>query len=145
MRFTAEGMDAGLSYDDIAATISLPPGLADKPWLREFYGKLAWSARAYAVGTLGWYDGNPTHLGTLSSKARAEEVAKLAGGVEALKETAHETQNPQWCLELCDHLTVLDVDVRALKASTMEQLAENEINATARNTYLWEAKRLRET
>ena len=44
------------------ATIRLPEELEDKPWLGEFYGKIGWSARAYAVGTLGWYDGNPTHL-----------------------------------------------------------------------------------
>ena len=31
-----------------------------------------------------------------------------------------------------------------LKADTMVTIAETEINATARNTYLWEAKKLRE-
>lgn len=66
MRHTVEGMNAGQSLDDIAASLSLPPELADKPWLGEFYGKASWSAKAFAIGTLGWYDGNPTHLGTLT-------------------------------------------------------------------------------
>lgn len=143
MRFTADAMDRGMGLDDIAATIALPPDLADKPWLQEFYGKLGWSARAYAVGTLGWHDGNPTHLGTLSSVARAEEMARLAGGVDALEAAARNADALQWRLELCDHLTALGRDMRALKADAMEALAETEINATARNTYLWEAGRLR--
>lgn len=140
---TVEGMDQGLSMDDIAASISLPPELADKPWLREFYGKIGWSARAFATGTLGWYDGNPTHLGTLSSKQRADHMSRLAGGTANLMQAAEATTDPQWRLELCDHLLALGEPVQALKADTMTKLAELEINATARNTYLWEARRLR--
>ncbi len=90
MRVTAEGMDAGRSLDDICAELTLPDDIADKPWLKEFYGKAQWSARAFATGTLGWYDGNPTHLGTLSSAARARHMADLAGGAEALMATARQ-------------------------------------------------------
>lgn len=142
MRVTRDGMDHGLSPDDIAATIALPPDLADKPWLREFYGKAAWSARAFAAGTLGWYDGNPTHLGTLSNLDRARHVAALAGGTEALMRAAEASSDLQWTLELCDHLIALGEPGQALKARTMRVLAEGEINATARNSYLFEAKRL---
>jgi len=144
MRATSEGMDQGLSMDDIAASVALPPELADKPWLREFYGKIGWSARAFATGTLGWYDGNPTHLGTLSSKQRAEHMSRLAGGTANLLKAAETTSDPQWRLELCDHLLALGEPVQVLKADTMTELAEQEINATARNTYLWEARRLRD-
>lgn len=143
MQHTTQGMDAGLSYDDIAATIELPQEIADKPWLGEFYGKANWSARAFATGTLGWYDGNPTHLGTLQSVARAKHMAELAGGVDQLATAAQTSDDPQWVLELCDHLIALGEDARELKAKTLETLAETEINATARNTYLWEAHRLR--
>ena len=144
MQHTADGMDAGHSMDDIAASLTLPDDLADKQWLGEFYGKASWSARAFATGTLGWYDGNPTHLGTLSSVKRAQHIADLAGGVEALFEQAKQTQDLQWRLELCDHLIALGAPAQGLKADTMVTMAETEINATARNTYLWEAKKLRE-
>lgn len=142
MQHTADGMDAGLSLDDIVATLALPQTLADKPWLGEFYGKAGWSARAFATGTLGWYDGNPTHLGTLSSATRAQHMADLAGGVDALRAQAEATSDLQWRLELCDHLLALGAPAETLKATTMEALAETEVNATARNTYFWEAKRL---
>ncbi len=144
MQHTADGMNAGFSMDDIATTMRLPDDLANLPWLGEFYGKASWSARAFATGTLGWYDGNPTHLGTLSSTVRAQHVADLAGGVDALLAQAKATEDLQWRLELCDHLIALGQSAQALKADAMEALAEIEINATARNTYLWEAKKLRE-
>ncbi|MEO9528746.1 alkyl/aryl-sulfatase [Roseibium sp.] len=147
MSETARMMDEGLGLEEIAATISLPGHLASKPWLGEFYGKVGWSARAYAVGTLGWYDGNPSNLGAMTAKRRAKHMARLAGGSEALDQAARATRDKQWCLELCDHLMALEVpaleaSTRDLKAATLSLLAEDEINATARNTYLWEAKRL---
>jgi uncharacterized sulfatase len=145
MQHTVDGMNAGHSMDDIAASIQMPPELADKPWLGEFYGKASWSARAFATGTLGWYDGNPTHLGTLTSAARASEMARLVGGAGKLMAAAKATSDLQWRMELCDHLIALKEPAQLLKAETMEALAEVEINATARNTYLWEAKQLRQS
>jgi alkyl sulfatase BDS1-like metallo-beta-lactamase superfamily hydrolase len=143
MRETAKGMDDGLSLDDICVNLTLPAELADKPWLQEFYGRLDWSARAFATGTLGWYDGNPTNLSNISSKERAMEMATLAGGVEALKSAAHSAENARWALELCDHLIALGEDAHILKAERLEALAQTEINATARNSYIWAANELR--
>lgn len=71
-------------------------------------------------------------------------MAQLAGGIEALQQAAKSTDDLQWKLELCDHLRALGKPADLLKAETMEALAETEINATARNTYLWEAGKLRE-
>ncbi|MEM6461844.1 MAG: alkyl/aryl-sulfatase [Pseudomonadota bacterium] len=143
IRATVDAMDRGLSMDDIAASLTLPEELAKKPWLQEYYGKVGWSAKAFATGTLGWYDGNPTNLGTLSSQERAQHMARLAGGADNLMKEAVATEDAQWRLELCDHLIALGEPAEDMKAATMTELAEREINATARNAYLWEAKRLR--
>jgi len=145
MRYTADGMDKGVPMDDICATITLPEPLASKPWLQEFYGKLAWSARAFATGTLGWYDGNPTNLACLSVRDRAEKMAALCGGVDNLMKAAEQSEDAQWCLELCDHLIALGAPAEMLKAQTMEKLSEREINATARNSYIWAAEELRKS
>lgn len=143
MRETATGMDNGVSLDDICASIQLPDHLSDKPWLQEFYGRLDWSARAFATGTLGWYDGNPTNLSSLSSKDRAEKMMKLAGGLDALMKAAETADNARWGLELCDHLLALGANAAVLKAEKLEALAQVEINATARNSYIWAANELR--
>ena len=143
IQVTSDGMDSGLSLDDIASSIELPDDLANKPWLVEFYGKISWSARAFATGSLGWYDGNPTNLGSLSSKTRATHMAALASGEDALLQMATSATDAQWRLELCDHLIALgNENATLLKAETMVLLADVEINATARNTYLWEANQL---
>lgn len=150
MQFTSDGMDKGVPLDDICATITLPEPLASKPWLQEFYGKLTWSARAFAAGTLGWYDGNPTNLASLSCKARAEKMAALCGGAAQLMQAAVESDDAQWCLELCDHLIALGdaehmVKAQALKADVMEKLSQSEINATARNSYIFASEELRKS
>lgn len=143
MTETADMLDRGFSFDDISTAITLPDNLSSKPWLKEYYGKVSWSARAFAVGTLGWYDGNPTNLTSLSSSQRAKNLADLVGGPERLTQAARDAVDPRWRLELCDHLIALGEPAADLKAETLTELAESEINATARNTYLWEAKRLR--
>jgi len=40
MQVTTDGMNEGRSLDDICADMALPSHLADKAWLKEFYGKL---------------------------------------------------------------------------------------------------------
>ena len=142
MEKTAKGLNAGIPLDDIVTEIELPEHLASRPWLKEHYGKLSWSARAYATGLLGWYDGNPTNLGTLGTVERARLMSNLAGGLESLWVQANATQNLQWKLELCDCLIALGQPAKKLKADTMRILAESEINASARNSYLWEANNL---
>jgi len=144
MRATTDLMNKGASMDEIATSVTLPPELAEKPWLKEFYGKVSWCARGFAQGTLGWYDGNPTSLGFIAPHTRAERMADMAGGVAKLLAQAKATDDLQWKLELVDHLILLGQPVEDMKIDAMEALAELEINAIARNNYLWEAERLRQ-
>ena len=144
IKHTSEGMDSDKNIDDIVDTIKLPDHIKHKPWLEEFYGKLSWSVKAYATGVLGWYDGNPTNLGNISSQKRALNIANLAGGIKNLFLEAEKSQDLQWKLELCDYLITLGEPAENLKINTMIKIAENEINATSRNSYLWEVLKLRE-
>lgn len=127
---------------------ALPDRLAERPWQNEVYGKLSWSVRAFAVGTPGLYEGNPTRLGTSSAGEQARNAVP-AGGPDSLLDAACSTDNPQCRLELCDHPAVLGfpagiVDAtRTLKADTRVEMADADINATARNAFQWEAGQLR--
>jgi alkyl sulfatase BDS1-like metallo-beta-lactamase superfamily hydrolase len=137
-----DGMNAGLGWDEIAARVALPPDLAERPYLKEFYGKIAWAARAYCTGTLGWFDGNPTNLGRLAPRDEAARVVALAGGPEAVLAEAGRglaAGEAQWAAELADRLLILDrSDARAarIKIAALRVLGDAEVNATARNTYL---------
>ena len=150
VRRCAEGINAGMGPEELAATMRLPPELAEKPRLREFYGCAAWAARGYFSGEVGWFDGNPTNLFPPHPGERAALLAEAMGGAERvfnLAEKALAEGRPQWAAELCDILLRLDSPraraARRIKADALAALAEAQINACARNYYLSEAKKLR--
>ena len=136
---TAARLNRGETPDEIGATIALPDGLRDKPWLQEFYGRVGWSAKAYAAGTLGWFDGNPTNLARLAPADEARRMIVLAGGAQVVLEAAKAADDPQWAMELADRLIAaseLATQATEVKVAAMRLLADREINATARNYYL---------
>ena len=78
------GMNMGMTPDELAANIQLPPHLANAPYLQPFYGKVSWSARSMFTGHLGWFDGDAATLQPLTRREHAALIAQLAGGEEAL-------------------------------------------------------------
>ena len=145
---TREGMDAGKTIDELAHEVRLPPELAEKPHLREYYGRVDFAVRAYFVGTLGWFDGNPTSLGRLSPQDEAERTIALAGGADRVLEQIEAAQASgayQWALQLVDHLLHAGVQAeraRGLKAALLRQHAVEQINCPTRHYYLQCAKEL---
>jgi alkyl sulfatase BDS1-like metallo-beta-lactamase superfamily hydrolase len=147
---TVRGMNRGLTADEIADGLQLPPHLARSPNLQEFYGKPAWSSRMIFEGSVGWFDGNPTTLQPLGPRAEAERMADLAGGLDALArklDDAVAAQDWQWALELSDHVLRLRPDDAAARAARVRALTargEAEANPNARHYYLMSAIELKE-
>jgi len=145
---TRKGMDAGLTMDELAHSVKLPPELAEKPHLREYYGRVDHAVRAYFTGTMGWFDGNPTSLGPLSPQEEAERFIALAGGAEAVLaavERARADGDNQWALQLVDRLIAAGPDpqgARRIKAQILRRHAEAQINCPTRNYYLQCAREL---
>ena len=145
---TLKGMNQGLTPEQLVERVQLPAHLKDVPQLQEFYGQVSWSVRSIFSGYLGWFDGNPTNLGSLPVKARAEKQLALAGGAErvlAAAAKALESEDEQWAAELCDMLLNADQlipEAKALKAKALSILARLEVNACARHYYLCCAKEL---
>ena len=133
--------------------MTLPPELADKSHLREYYGRVAYAVRAYAVGTMGWFDGNPTSLDPLSPQDEARRMIRLAGGADSVwqeVEAARKAGEHQWALQLLDRLinagdTVDGNDpgrARAAKAAVLRDHAVSQINCPTRHYYIQSAKEL---
>ena len=147
---TVEGMNKGLTPDELVEYVQLPEDLASKDYLQPFYGHPEWGVRSVFNGYLGWFDGNPSNLFRLSPKAEALRVAKLAGGVGKLMESAHAAlaaNDNQWAAQLADHLLAINPDdknAKQVKANALTNLASKMVNATARNYYLTVARELRE-
>jgi alkyl sulfatase BDS1-like metallo-beta-lactamase superfamily hydrolase len=143
-------INAGLTPDEMAEYIKLPPHLAEEPYLQPFYGKVSWSVRSMFTGTLGWFDGDSADLEPLTRKEQAKLIARLAGGEKELLRHARELleeKKYQAALQLTDNLIQLnpenqeakDVRIRALAA-----LGEKEQNPNARHYYLTEALEIRD-
>ena len=145
---TRNGMDAGLTIDDLAHSVKLPENLANKPHLREYYGRVDFAVRAYFVGTMGWFDGNPTSLSPLSPRDEAERFIKLAGGPDKVKNEVNKARSKgdyQWALQLIDRLicsTEDTNDLDKLKAKILRQHAVSQINCPTRHYYIQCAKEL---
>jgi alkyl sulfatase BDS1-like metallo-beta-lactamase superfamily hydrolase len=142
---TVRGINEGLSPDAIVERVKLPKSLADEPYLQEHYGRVPWAVRSIYAGYLGWFDGDAANLHRLPPKGRAERMAKMVGGADALLEHARraaDADDPQWALELLQEVLALDPDHGAasqLRARCLRVLGESEISANGRNYYLTQA------
>jgi alkyl sulfatase BDS1-like metallo-beta-lactamase superfamily hydrolase len=146
---TIEGMNRGLTPDELVDYVQLPSRFADNQYLQPYFGHPQWAVRSIFSAHLGWFDGNPTNLFPLSPRQEAERVARLAGGqtrlVEAIQ-TALSSGDYQWAAQLTDYMLTLDPhaqELRRLKAEALEALAERTVSAPARNYYLSVAQDLR--
>ncbi|MDA7598885.1 alkyl/aryl-sulfatase [Alphaproteobacteria bacterium] len=145
---TRNGMDAGKTIDELAHSVKLPEELATKPHLREYYGRVDFSVRAYFVGTMGWFDGNPTSLGTLAPEDEAQRMIDLAGGRDAVQKAVVEAAakgDYQWGLQLIDRLIVTDrndPELPKIKADLLRKHAVDQINCPTRHYYIQCAKEM---
>lgn len=147
---TIDGMNRGLTPDELVESVRLPEKYAQLDYLKEYYGNIEWSVRAIFSGYLGWFDGNPSNLFPLSKKEEALKIAALAGGSDALFKQAQTSlqDDPQWTAQLCDHLLALDykaAEARLLKADALERLGRDLLTATGRNYYFTVARQLRDS
>ncbi len=145
---TVEGMNKGLTPDELVQYVQLPNRLAQKDYLIEYYGNVEWGVRSIFAGHLGWFDGNPTHLFSLAPKEEARRIAGLAGGPGSLLKQAQKavsSQDHQWAAQLSDYLLALDPndsEAKKVKAKALSGLAVNLLTATGRNYYLTVAQEL---
>lgn len=144
------GINQGMTPDELAQNVILPAHLAKSPYLREFYGKVSWSARSMHNGTMGWFSGDSAHLQPMPVKEQARMIAEISGGEAKLLEHARryvETGNPQAALELSGHAIRLNpenTEARTVRIRALTLLGEKESNANARHYYLTEALEIRD-
>ena len=148
---TLKGMDRGLTPDELVKEIVLPDQWRNRANLQEYYGSVEWSIRGIFAGYLGWFDGNPTNIGSLHVKDKAERQLQLIGGAGKVAEEiraslAKQTiDDMQWVMELCDILLNAEImvdDAKAWKSVACVFLGRMQVSANGRHYYLACAKDL---
>ncbi|MBN2161158.1 MAG: MBL fold metallo-hydrolase [Spirochaetes bacterium] len=144
------GMNRGMTPGDLAEFVKLPPHLAASPYLQEFYGTVAWSARAMFAGNIGWFSGDSADLQPLSPRKEAAMIAEIAGGTSRLVEHAKryaDRGEHQAALQLTGHVLRLEPkngEARGIRVRALKALGERESNPNARHYYLTEAMEVRD-
>ena len=139
----------GLTADEIAAEVTMPPSLAATWSCRGLYGNTSFNVRAVYQRYLGFFDGNPAHLDPLAPEAAARGYVELAGGLEELlakARAAFERGEYRWVGELASHAVFAEpgsTAARELLADALEQLGYQSESAPWRNFYLVGAHELR--
>lgn len=141
---TLKGMNEGMTPEELVEYVRLPEEFKDVPFLQEYYGTVEWSVRAIFSGYLGWFDGNPTKLGHMNVKERAEKTIAMMGGAEPVLQEIQDAlkrNEAQWAAELCDILIdsrqeASAAKAKALKAETLIELGRHQTSANGRHYYL---------
>ncbi len=142
--------NTGLTMNEIAAQMDLPPALARQWTLQDYYGTLGSAGRAVFQRYLGWYDGNPANLNRLPEAERAPRMIAYMGGAEAVLTRARAdfaAGDYRWVAEVLNQLIFAEPDnaaARELQAQALTQLGYQQVSATWRNVYLTAARELRE-
>jgi alkyl sulfatase BDS1-like metallo-beta-lactamase superfamily hydrolase len=139
---TVQYLNRGFTPGEIKDLIALPPHLASSPYLKETYGRKDWDIYHIFRYYRGYYTDKVRDLFPQSPTSEAQMSAELAGGIGALAnkaESARVAGNLEWALRLADDVLLLEPGNSAAfetKKAAMLALAENTMNAQARNMVL---------
>ena len=87
---TVAGMNRGATLDELIHSVKPPAHLADRTFLRAVYDEPEFIVRNIWRLYGGWYEGQPARLKPASEAAQAQEIARFAGGADALSRRAEE-------------------------------------------------------
>ena len=147
---TLEGVNKGLTADEVVELVRLPPEYAELDYLADYYGNLEYSVRHLYAEALGWFDGDPLELHRETPRGQAERLARLVGGERALLPRAREALSggdPLGAAQLAQAAARLapdDPEPKRLLAQALEALAEGTLSLPARYYTLSYARRLRD-
>jgi hypothetical protein len=81
-------MNRGARLDEVIHTVTPPPSLMERPYLRPVYDEPEFVVRTVWRLYGGWWDGNPATLKPAPERVLADELAELAGGAGVLADRA---------------------------------------------------------
>ncbi len=146
---TLELMNAGCRLDEIVHTVTPPPRLMDRPYLKAVYDEPEFVVHTIWRRYGGWWDGNPATLQPAPERALAVELAELVGGATAMAERALQlaSRSEDSDLRLGGHLAELawlasptDPVVAEARRKVFTARAESATSTMARGIFTWAAR-----
>jgi alkyl sulfatase BDS1-like metallo-beta-lactamase superfamily hydrolase len=134
-------MNNGASLDTVLNGLKIPEELSKRPYLQPVYDEPEFIARNIWRLYGGWYDGIPSHLKPSPMEAQAEEICRLAGGVDKLLsriEELLEGGNLRLACHLADWAYLSspgDAKVREITSQVYATRAETETSTMAIGIY----------
>lgn len=147
---TLHYINLGYTSNEIAEKITLPEKLEKVWYTRQYYGTLSHNAKAVYQKYIGWYDGNPVNLNTLSPENTAKKLVEYLGSSDAVLRKAkqdYEKGEYQWVAQITKELVFANPanqKARNLCADALEQLGYQAESGAWRNAYLMGTAELRE-
>jgi alkyl sulfatase BDS1-like metallo-beta-lactamase superfamily hydrolase len=150
-------MNAGGRLDEAIHSVSPPPELEARPYLRPVYDEPEFIVHTVWRQYGGWWDGNPATLKPAPERALAAELAALAGGPVVLADRALELLGQatdgatddgvaEQALRLAGHLAEqawlanpADTAVQAARQRVFAARAERATSTMARGVFTWAA------
>ncbi|MCB0994438.1 MAG: MBL fold metallo-hydrolase [Acidimicrobiales bacterium] len=139
----------GLTPDEIADSIDLPPKLWEDWTCHGYYGTLSHNVRGVYQRHFGFYDGHPAHLHPHTPTDAAHRYVEFMGGMEQLVANARRSFDAgdyRWVVQVLRHAVFADpanTEARELQADACEQLGYQAEAGPWRDVYLSAATELR--
>ena len=134
---TLDGLNAGKTHEDIAASIKVPEHLANEPIVDPLYDRPEFIARNLIRRYGGWWNGFSAQLLPSKMADQSSEIVRLAGGVAPLVARARELMdsNPALACHLAEWAAVGAPNDRSAHECAIEvfsKRAESEISLMGR-------------
>ena len=146
---TMRWANLGYTSREIAERVTLPPALAQRFYLRDYYGTVRHNTKAVYQRYLGWFDANPASLNSLPPVEVAHKYVEFMGGADEVMrkaEASAQAGDYRWAAEVMNHVVFADPDneqARFLQADILEQLGYQSESGPWRDFYLTGAQELR--
>ena len=138
---TLKLMNDGARLNDVLHTVTAPPRLLERPYLRPIYDEPEFIVRGIWRLYGGWHDGNPANLKPAADGDLARELAELAGGAARLADRAEKLVADGnlavacHLVELATHAAPDDRAIHAIRAAVYKRRAEAATSTMARGVF----------
>jgi glyoxylase-like metal-dependent hydrolase (beta-lactamase superfamily II) len=134
---TQDGLNAGLTHEDILAEIHIPEYLASEPYLQPIYDRPEFIARNVIRKYGGWWNGFSSQVLPAKMADQATEILRLAGGVAPVVARARELResDPALACHLAEWAALAAPEDRSAQECVIEVFstrAQSEISLMGR-------------